>query len=785
MELTHGYLLGGLLLVGVPILVHLIMRQKPRQLPFPAFRFLRQRALINRRKLRIQHWLLLALRILFVVVLVLALVQPRVASAYLPRWLLALFPSSGDRPVLAVFVFDTGYRMDYRVKSQSRLDLARQYALELHRDFPEGSQVAVLDTGEGGDEDWLTAPSQVRARLNGLHLRPVQVPLVRQIDHACRLLQATAKSPNPVTGTPPLPLLYVFSDRTRTSWDASLAREIQIDPAAANPLTATFLDLGVDEPEDVAIDSIKVEPMVAAPGETVRVSAIVRATGTSFKDFVLCHFDSDLGQPQRQRLQLGPGQSKLVTFNVKAPPRAPGAQGAYQAFAQLTVRLGTGDNRPFVDALAFNNTAHATFLVRDDPRRQGRKLLTVADDPKAARIWKTALWAYGEENPRSAFTCDVRTPAEAEKLTPQDLEGYRVVCLFQTASPPTALWDRLRAYVQGGGGLVLVPGGEEMVEKKQVAGFNEAAESHKLLPARLKEIVTVAPNRGGVSWPPGYDGPHPLLVQLRDMVRASNPDFNQPGLRPFVNRFWKVEPVEKEGVIVAYDDRDRLPALVEKTLDRGRVVQFTVVLDGRKIDRDRRWHNYWTDSSFGLVLVNLLAGYLAGDVNAQELNFPCGQPVAVPLPAGTLAGTLFKLDGPDPDLSDSEKKVQVSKEAAEVGSQPLPQAVGPGNWRLLDRQDQRIAAFSLNVRPEESMLDRLPKEDVEAVLGKDTVLEPGPHVKLTDTLRGSSSRPIELLPLLMMLVLLVLTFEGTLANRFYRPDTPAAPETAVPERSAT
>src|SRR3989442_1793825 len=105
MELTHGYLLGGLLLVSVPILVHLIMRQKPRQLPFPAFRFLRQRALINRRKLQLQHWLLLALRILFVVVLVLALAQPKVASRFLPGWLLALFPASGDRAVQAVFVF--------------------------------------------------------------------------------------------------------------------------------------------------------------------------------------------------------------------------------------------------------------------------------------------------------------------------------------------------------------------------------------------------------------------------------------------------------------------------------------------------------------------------------------------------------------------------------------------------------------------------------------------------------------------------------------------------------
>ena len=63
MTFIHGYLLAGLVLAGVPILVHLIMRQKPRVLPFPAFRFLRQRALTNRRTLRLRHLLLMLLRV--------------------------------------------------------------------------------------------------------------------------------------------------------------------------------------------------------------------------------------------------------------------------------------------------------------------------------------------------------------------------------------------------------------------------------------------------------------------------------------------------------------------------------------------------------------------------------------------------------------------------------------------------------------------------------------------------------------------------------------------------
>ncbi len=48
-------------------------------------------------------------------------------------------------------------------------------------------------------------------------------------------------------------------------------------------------------------------------------------------------------------------------------------------------------------------------------------------------------------------------------------------------------------------------------------------------------------------------------------------------------------------------------------------------------------------------------------------------------------------------------------------------------------------------------------------------------VKLNEALQASRPSPINLLPLLMILTLLVLTFEGVLANRFYRKEQPAKP----------
>ena len=54
MTFVYPLLLSGLALIGIPILVHLIMRQKPNHLLFPAVRFLLARHRTNQRKLQLR-----------------------------------------------------------------------------------------------------------------------------------------------------------------------------------------------------------------------------------------------------------------------------------------------------------------------------------------------------------------------------------------------------------------------------------------------------------------------------------------------------------------------------------------------------------------------------------------------------------------------------------------------------------------------------------------------------------------------------------------------------------
>src|SRR5262245_58247966 len=163
MTFIHPLLLGGLILAGIPVLLHLIMRQKPKHLMFPAFRFLLQRHRTNQRKLRLRHLLLLALRLLLIAGICLALARPKVFSDRLNL--------SSERPVAAVLVFDTSYSMEYVSGGKSRLEEATRRALELLEELPPESRVAILNTAEPGGE-WLASLSLARERIGELQLRP-------------------------------------------------------------------------------------------------------------------------------------------------------------------------------------------------------------------------------------------------------------------------------------------------------------------------------------------------------------------------------------------------------------------------------------------------------------------------------------------------------------------------------------------------------------------------------------------------------------------------------------
>ena len=105
MSFLHPWALAGLLAAAVPIILHLVQRREPPTVMFPAVRYLIDATREHQRRLRVQHWLLLAIRTLLIVALVLAAAGPLVArpgvASHAPAALVLVLDNSASSAAIA------------------------------------------------------------------------------------------------------------------------------------------------------------------------------------------------------------------------------------------------------------------------------------------------------------------------------------------------------------------------------------------------------------------------------------------------------------------------------------------------------------------------------------------------------------------------------------------------------------------------------------------------------------------------------------------------------------
>ena len=92
----HPAWLWALPAAALPLILHLVARRQPPTVPFPAVRYLQQVTRDHQRRLKLQHWLLLLARTLFVLAVVLAAAAPTMARDGL----------AGHAPAALVLVLD-------------------------------------------------------------------------------------------------------------------------------------------------------------------------------------------------------------------------------------------------------------------------------------------------------------------------------------------------------------------------------------------------------------------------------------------------------------------------------------------------------------------------------------------------------------------------------------------------------------------------------------------------------------------------------------------------------
>ncbi|MEK6239734.1 MAG: BatA domain-containing protein [Planctomycetales bacterium] len=713
-------LLGGLLLASIPILLHLILRQKPKRMEFPALRFLQKREQANKTRLLWRHLWLLFCRVMVVCLLVFALARPRCDNAGIGIL--------GDReqPVAAAMVFDTSPRSAYRSQNESRIQAAQQIARRLLEELPDDSQAAVLDSRlgyltAGQDRSMvLLSPTSAGDRVEKLAPTASPADLSVTMQSGLQVLQDVDEKFRRE--------MYVFTDLSRSAWSAATLRKIQASLGQSHGVAVHVIDVGVEKPSNNALEDARLSSQVVPKNSPVTLTARVHREGAAERRSIELWLDNKQGAPERrgaQTVELSPDSPQTVEFALPLLP-----EGVHQGFLKIAGKDGLElDDRQF-------------FSLEVKP---AWKVLLVSADPEDAVYLRNALAPRKLAREGRARYRPDWVPLEG--FPQRTLIGkYAAVCLLDPPPVSADAWNHLREFVEFGGGAAIFLGRNA---RRDVKSFN-TTEAQALLPGPLFERVARRPDGGLYLVPKSHD--HPMLSEFREL-ETQNPWSFFP-----VFRYWQFEGDDPPGIVIRYNDRS--PALVEKRIGKGRAVTMTTTISDSP-NRKGTWNELVADWPF-VMLAEEMMNHLAGG-SGGRMNYSMGQSASLSLPAET-PRTRFLLQKPDGRAARIHSDADSNR--LRISRAQIPQ---PGNYLAeATVNDQAIVAgFSVNLLPRTTRLERISQEEIKEGLGESAPVQFARGQEEINRAVGKARVGNEWFEGLVLLLSLFLAVEYVFANRFY------------------
>jgi hypothetical protein len=514
---TVSVVFGGLVwaagLAGAPIVIHLLLRAKPRRIPLPTMRFVKLSRQAQAHRNRLKHLLLLAMRILAILLVLLLLAR----VIFLPDGAPAVTRSGAKALVVVV---DNSASMSYRFRDNSLLERGKSAAIQLVQALPVGSRVAVLPTcGLGGAGEFSPEPGPAIRQLRDIRQTQGDRPLGEALSRGAALLH---RRDDPTLGKEVL----IVTDSTAQAWrDEPLT-------ADADDVAFTILDLGVEQDANVAIGLPRLSSG-AVPRDvevSVRAEVFSRSTGGQLTLQAMLN-DRPVAQTG---VVLEPGGERSVRLNVK-----PSAVGVVAG----ELRLSPDDPLVLdnVRFFALEVGAPATVLFGVSRRPTGDTtpfLMTNAVAPPLRP---------GEGGLQ-------RRSVSMDALDASALDETPLVVLPGVAAVTDKQWASFEAYLRRGGRVWIIAG-------PATAGASFASQAARavlpLIPAgqeQLDEPVGLAP-------------PNDTLPMLQPFGDPANPSLTSIRAR----RRMRVESVAEEAeVVLRYSDD--VPAIVRRSVGAGEVL---------------------------------------------------------------------------------------------------------------------------------------------------------------------------------------------------------------------
>ena len=568
MSFLNPLLLFAALGVALPILAHLLNRNKVKRTDWAAMQFLNRNLRIRSRQLRLKDFILLCVRCLAILLLVAALAKPFMKNAdQVPAGV-------GENRAGVIIALDASYSMAHSDGTTTRFERAIERIATITENIHPGDPVSLVLLG--AEQQVLARnvafePSQFDELLLAQQVSPESLDL----DGVPETLKALAESMQA-----PQKEIYLVTDMQARDWDGQ-----------AEWLAAAFDDLAGSA-------STTVVPVLGG-ADNLAITGLELVSGVLRKDTVARYRATvrNFGSNPVANVQVK-GLANGITVDTKTIPAiAPGASETVSLFAHFRnagpVRI-SAEIESDSDSLAEDNVRRTVAIIRDKV-----SVLSVEGETDGSGSFiAAALRARGGQSGQENFS--VQSVPWID-LPSQDLANFDVVVLQNVPDITPEQARAFESYVRSGHGLIWFGG-----EKVDAAAWNKrsALDGLPLLPAVIEEVVNTS-DALGVGRPLDPTVPdHPVCRPLRSLPEDL---LSETRLRKVL----QVNPAAGSSTVLSLAGT-AAPVLLEHSVGRGQVFMFTT-------SADSSWNNMAVTPVFPMVLQQMVTYLTAREFETPRL----------------------------------------------------------------------------------------------------------------------------------------------------------------------
>lgn len=714
-----AFLLAALAAIIPPIL-HMINRQRAKQLPFSTLRFLRISVQKTRRRRQIRDIFLMLVRMAVLIFIALGLARPTLSKV---RSLLG-----GSRAAVGI-ILDNSASMGWIDEGRPRFEAAITAANQILAHLNAGDEVAL----------WVT---------NGPHF-PELARFDRQHDKVRQLVaQIGQRGPTYEKGElrplitqareqlaqadAPQKYLFIITDNQTVTWEGATAETdaapaLRADDQEAirrlRDLALIIIDCQKTPRPNVGIRKLTLHSVLPVAGVPMR-AALELFNASSV--------------PQQRVAELYVNGTKIGTSpEVSLPP-------GETVPTEITFTLDRGGV----------HQGEVRLVGEDGARFDDRKFFTVeieAAIPIALVIKQRHEIPYLNDSfyleralqPVEGQTWSIKTTIlTLDELVTEPLSNYRILFLVNLPAVTQPVAEKLASFVDNGGRLVWIAG-----QEVDCAVYNAAHESagKKLLPAPLEAVIAPTDTERRDSWRVNW-----LDVQYPALAGFHEPPSLYQSILAY--KYIRLDTTQEPDTRVLMRlDGNGDPFLVERDIGTGKVLFLAT---SAHVD----WTNFPLRPIFA-PLIARLAFHLAGGENTQ-LESIAGQPIVVPF-QGQIPPNVVEIVPP----SGSLVRLNLPQGQMREFRYAETHEVGIYQFRFLASVRPLQKAYAVNFDPEESDPGKVEREWIEKQFpGTPVIFAENPEdlAGTFELLRHGRS----LAELFLMMVLLGLVFETFISNWF-------------------